>query len=159
MNLLDDGADLGNIRYFYNSPACEVDEMLATHIDGEQVWVVGIWDRAERRTVLEVVGNDRSEENLDRIITSYVRTNNDPAVLNRRTRVYHDGWAGYNFLDRANSPYEGFRVIHGPEGNFGHDIFSTNRIEGFWADFRRESNFDRGYHYANLREVYLIFQV
>jgi hypothetical protein len=33
--LLDDGVDLGNIRYFYNNPACEVDELLATHIDGQ----------------------------------------------------------------------------------------------------------------------------
>ncbi len=59
-DLLDDGADLGNIRYFYNFPACVIDEMLATHINGEQVWIFGIYDRSERPTVLEVVGNNRS---------------------------------------------------------------------------------------------------
>lgn len=127
--------------------------MLATHIHNQQVWIVGIWDRRERRAVVEVVGNDRSQENIDRILNSYVQTNRNQDRIDVHTRIYHDGWAAYNYLDRPDSVYEGFRVVHGPDGYFGHDIFSTNRIEGFWADLRRESNFSRGFHYENLREV------
>ncbi len=90
--------------------------------------------------MLEVVGNDRSGETIQRFVLQYITTVPDMSNPLRRTRIYHDGWLGYAFLDRPESLYEGFRVIH--EGNhFGFDIFSTNRIEGFWGDLRRETNF------------------
>jgi hypothetical protein len=65
---------MGNRRPFYNSGACEIDEALITHILGEQVWVIGAFDRATRRTVLEVVGNDRSAQNIERFVNQYIHT-------------------------------------------------------------------------------------
>lgn len=155
---LAQGENQGNRREFYNSPACEMDESLMTHINGEQVWVVGAWDRAARRAIVEVVGNDRSGEVLARFVQTYIRTvpnNNQPLA---RTRIYHDGWRGYLFLEEPNSLYESFTIIH--EGrNFGHDIYSTNRIEGFWSDLRREARFARGRHFQNIRDVILVSNI
>ncbi len=59
-----DGEKLANHRPLYVSPACEMDEALMTHINGEQVLVLGAWDRAERRSVVTAVGNDRSTETI-----------------------------------------------------------------------------------------------
>ena len=57
---LDNNEILDNRRYFYHSPACEVDEALFTHIDGVPIWVVGIWDRGLNQGIVEAVGNDRT---------------------------------------------------------------------------------------------------
>ena len=83
---------------------------------------------------------------------SYVRSNHDEGEPFSRTRVYHDGWLGYNFLHQENSEYEGFTIIH-EGGNFGEGCNSTNRIEGYWSDLRRETCFNKGFHPNSLLEV------
>lgn len=57
---------------------------------GMQVWVVGIWDRAEKSVKLFVVGNDRTAQKLIPIISDHVET--DP---NDKTIIYTDGWLAY----------------------------------------------------------------
>ncbi len=142
------------LNYNYNSPEVEVDECMLIHMNNEQVWVVDIWDRAQRRAIIHVVEN-RTTATLERLVRTYVRT--VPVVENllARTLVYHDGWPGYNFLYEGILRWEGFRVVHAGR-HFGRECFSTNRIESFWNDLQRVCNFDMGRYFTNLRQVFII---
>ena len=93
------GLPLGCLPY-ENSPACEIDECLLTHMGDEhlttherQVWAVGIYDRATKKTITRVVGNTRTTEVIRPIVENVVMS--DPI---NRTRVYTDGFLSYNFL-------------------------------------------------------------
>lgn len=76
-----------------DTPAVELDECLFTHLNGEQVWCFGIYDRFEKFPKIFVVGNDRSEEKLLPLILENIGTNR-----RKRTRVYTDGWLAYRNL-------------------------------------------------------------
>jgi IS1 family transposase len=96
---------------------------------------LGAWDRADKRAVVEIVCNNRTSNNIARFSRLYIKTVQkltDPLL---RTRIYHDGWRAYEIFDDPASLYEGFTVVHS-DAHFGHKIYSTNRIEGFWADLR-----------------------
>ena len=85
-------------KSFLNSPACEVDESLLSHlVEGEdmtsrQQWVLGIWDRSLKFAKVFIVP-DRSAETLIPIINRNVR--ND---MGNSTRIYSDYWGAYNEL-------------------------------------------------------------
>ncbi len=74
MGSLRVGRGHGKQKTIFNSGAYEIEEALITHILGEQVWVVGAFDRATRRTVLEVVGNERSAQNIEIFVNWYIHT-------------------------------------------------------------------------------------
>ena len=66
--------------------------------------------------------------------------------------IMMDGQDIIFYTQKKNSPFEGFEIVH-KGGNFGEGKNSTNRIEGYWADLRRETNFDRSHHQTSLLEV------
>ncbi len=53
---LDRGEDIGNRRHFYNSPACEIDKVLMSYIEDEQIWIIANWDRSQKSAILEAAG-------------------------------------------------------------------------------------------------------
>lgn len=80
-----------------NSPVVEIDECLFTHINGEQIWVLGIYDRAyftKEKLVKFFYLESRNADTIEPIIQANVATD-----LNNPTRVYTDGWRGYNGLE------------------------------------------------------------
>ena len=97
------------------------DESLFTHNANEQQWVVGLINISTNEIRLELVEN-RNQETLKKIIEKHVGLGNI---------IYTDSWAGYNFLDRANSGYQHNVAIL----NLG--IFGlTSRIEGIWGEIK-----------------------
>lgn len=85
--------------------AVEIDECLVTHIQGVQMWVVGIFDRGTNDVKLILVENNRTANNLENIILAHVYT-----TRNDKTIVLTDGWLGYSRLSRLN--YEHKAVNH-----------------------------------------------
>jgi hypothetical protein len=84
-----------------------IDESLLTHIDGHQVWLVGIINTQTKDFRLIPVYN-RNYTILKNIITKFVEKGN---VL------ISDAWAGYNGFSSADSGY--IHIVH----NHGHGLF------------------------------------
>lgn len=130
------------------SPACEIDESLITHRklpDGtrQQVWCVGIFDRSIKEYKIFVVVN-RSAKILMPLIKEHIYT--DPA---NPTRIYSDGWAAYLGLPKHH--YSHHRINHS-EG-FGFSTETTNKIESFWSELKRESSCNSGIKANSLKQL------
>ncbi|HRP37607.1 MAG TPA: IS1595 family transposase [Candidatus Dojkabacteria bacterium] len=100
----------------------EVDETLFCHIEGTQIWVFGILDRATREARAFVV-KDRSSETLLTLIKEHVK----PEVV-----VYSDGWQGYSRLEELGFDHR--KVNHSQ--TFGEGQDTTNNIENYWKHLK-----------------------
>ena len=135
---------------FFNSPAVEVDETLVTHlVNGRgvyesQCWVLGAIDRSTKEFVLEVVGNNRSQEKFKEFFAKHINT-----AIGNPTRVYTDGHRSYEFLSDAG--YFHRRITH--ERGFGVGVNTTNRIESFWSTLKRFGNFNKGVTFSSISDV------
>ena len=74
---------------------------------------------------MEIIQN-RNQDSLKAIIEKHVKKGNI---------IISDSWAGYNFLNSFASGYTHHIYNNGHE-NFGHGIYSTNRIESIWAEIK-----------------------
>ena len=94
---------------------------LFSHLNEEQLWFVGLINLRTNDIRLEMVEN-RNNETLKKIIEKHVMNGNS---------VVTDSWAGYNFLDDANSRYYHIKYNHA-NGHFGY----SSMIEGVWGEFK-----------------------
>jgi len=88
-----------------------VDETLINHIDGKQIWLLGICDNKAKEFRIEASYN-RDMETLREFINAYVKKGN---------YIITDGWPAYSFLDHPDSGYRRIQHIHGG-GDFGYGI-------------------------------------
>ena len=98
-----------------------VDESLFSHLNDEQIWLVGLINLRTNDIRLELVEN-RSSETLKLIIEKHVKNGNT---------IVTDSWAGYNCLDDINSGYYHMKYNH----TEGHLEYSS-RIEGVWGELK-----------------------
>jgi len=108
----------------------EIDETLMTRHNGDQMWVLGIFDRVTKELWCYSLP-DRTSGTLIPIITEAVA----PGAL-----VYTDGWSSYNSLTE-----EGFehRVVLHVNG-FGSGTETTNGIESCWSELKRLTKYYQG---------------
>ena len=74
--------------------------------------------------------------NLDQIYILVVQkaiVKNLTNHIKEHNTVITDGWASYQFLNDPNCNYKHETHIHGPSGNFGFGLHSTNITEGVWG--------------------------
>lgn len=98
-----------------------VDESLFSHLNDEQIWLVGLINLRNNDIRREFVEN-RSSETLKLIIEKHVKNGNT---------IVTDSWAGYNFLDYINSGYYHMKYNHA-NWHFGY----SSRIEGVWGKLK-----------------------
>ena len=108
----------------------EIDESLITHHNGEQMWILGIFDRATKELFCFALP-DRTSNTLIPIIKNFV----DPSC-----RVYTDGWASYSSLKQEGYDH---RVVLHVDG-FGSGYHTTNGIESCWSEIKRLTNSSKG---------------
>lgn len=138
---------------FENSPAVEIDEFLMTHHTGpgrkgeRQIWVMGILDRATREVRAFAVP-DRRQETLIQLIRENVGTD-----ISNRTRVYTDGWRGYQNIN--GDGYDHRQINHSETYGIGSE--HTNNIENYWSRMRDISEFEYGVHVESVEaaQVYV----
>ena len=110
-----------------------VDESLINHIDGKQVWLLGIIDNSSKDFHLEAVFN-RDAITIKSFISKNVEIGNN---------IVSDCYSLYNYLDNNNVGYNHIRHIHGRR-DFGIGIQSTSHVESIWAQIK--SKLKESYH-------------
>lgn len=105
-----------------NELGVEIDESLFSHINGDQVWVFGIYDRKTSDARVFVVENRSAE-----VLIPIIQANILPGA-----RIYSDGWAAYSRLSELGFDH---RVVIHEEG-FGRGFFTTNHVESLWSQLK-----------------------
>jgi len=108
----------------------EVDESLFSHLDGDQAWVLGIYDRRITEARAFVVENRSST-----CLIPIIKENVIPGA-----RIYTDGWLAYTGL--ADHGYD-HRVVNHSVG-FGEGFFTTNHIESVWSELKALTKHSQG---------------
>ena len=108
----------------------EVDESLFSHLDGNQVWVFGLYDRKTGEARAFVVEN-RTADSLIPIIVDHVVPG---------ARIYTDGWLAYSSLSSHGFDH---RVVNHSVG-FGLGFFTTNHIESLWSELKYLTKHSQG---------------
>lgn len=100
-----------------------LDEHMWTHLNQEQIWVVGAIETKSRKMRFDFM-KERNSDNLKIFVQNHI----EPG-----THITHDGWAGYNFLEDPDESVWTHEIhIHGG-GDFGYGDASTSHIEHTWA--------------------------
>ena len=108
----------------FNHIAC--DESLFSHINRQQIWVVGLYNNESNELRVEIVPNwDGST--LKSLIEKHVPIGN---------YIVTDAWNGYSFFDFAASGCVHHTHTHG-RNDFGRGVDTTSKIEGTWANLKR----------------------
>ena len=110
-----------------------IDESLFTHINNENLWVIGIVDTGNnfRCNISKI----RNNIYLKKFIEKYIKKGNN---------IISDGWPGYSFLNNINSGYTHISYNHGA-GNWGIGVYSTSHIEGMWSSLK---NYIKNIYYS-----------
>ena len=101
---------------------------LFTHdINGQKLWLIGFTDNTTKDFHV-VVTKTRDSNILEKFIRKMISTGNN---------IVTDGWAGYEWIEDANSGYRRYSHIHG-HNDFGHGIQSTSHIESIWSQLKSQ---------------------
>ena len=104
-----------------------IDESLFVHMNGSQIWVIGIIDTSSHKIRLEI-SKDRSSETIKKIITKHIDKGNI---------IISDSWPSYNWLDDLNNGYVHIKHNHST-GIFGSGLNSSSIIENTWANLKQK---------------------
>ena len=116
---------LEKLAYLGENKKCAIDESLFVHIDGKQLWVIGIIDTQSLNIRIEV-SFDRGTATMKKIISKHIEQGNI---------IISDLWPAYNFLDDTNSVYRHITHNH-LNGSFGVVANSSAYIENSWANLK-----------------------
>ena len=106
-------------------------------------WMFGIIDRVTKESRVYCILNDRTANNLMKIIQNNIATNeNEDMDMDKEyvtnTRIYSDCFASYQPNTFRQKGYILKRVNHSVW--FGYGNFHTNNIEGLWSQIKRLTN-------------------
>ena len=93
-------------------PRIEIDESEIIGNQNNIIWMFGLIVRADKKTRVFCVLNNRTKENLLPIIERNVLTNDTDNNLNLKTRIYSDSYASYQPNDFEERGYILHRVNH-----------------------------------------------
>ena len=102
-----------------------IDESLFTHLDGIQIWILGMINNESNAIRLDII-NQRDCDILKKLINTHIMPGN---------YLITDSWSGYSFLDDSEEGYINFSFNHSL-GNFGSRLLSTSRIESVWSELK-----------------------
>jgi transposase-like protein len=91
----------------------------------EGVWVLGMVERTGLKRIRLIIVDDRTKSTLSEKIKENIEPN---------TRIYTDGWKGYNGLDTTYN--EHLIVNHSKEFKNKETGCHTNTIEGCWSGIK-----------------------
>ena len=138
-------------------PFFEIDE--SEIIGNNQViyWMFGMIDRISKDCRVFCVLNDRTYDNLMKIIKDNIGTNeNEDMDLDEEslenTRIYSDCFASYQPNTFRENGYILKRVNHSVWFGFGK--FHTNNIEGLWSQIKRLTNNFSGISIESIEKLY-----
>ena len=104
----------------------ESDESLISHINRQQLWVIGLYNNESYDIRVEVVPN-RDGATLKNLIEKHVLIGNYIVI---------DAQNGYQFIDSPASGYIHHTHVHG-RNDFGRGMDTTSKIEGTQANLKR----------------------
>ena len=135
----------------------EIDE--SEIIGNNQViyWMFGMIDRITKESRVFCVLNDRTSNNLMKIIKENIDTNeNQDMDLDEEnlenTRIYSDCFASYQPNAFRENGYILKRVNHSVW--FGYGNFHTNNIEGLWSQIKRLTTNFSGISIESIEKLY-----
>lgn len=121
----------------------EIDESEIIGNSNEIYWIFGMIERSTKNVRFFCVLNDRTKNNLLKIVRDNVNTTDDEIddnddELNEnyslKTRIYSDCFSSYQIVYFNRSNYILKRVNHSVW--FGHGSFHTNTIEGLCSQLK-----------------------
>ena len=148
---------MGNNPSEHGYPVFEIDESEIIGNNEIIYWMFGIIDRISKDSRVFCVLNDRTSNNLMKIIKDNISTNEnvdmdlDEEYL-ENARIYSDCFASYQPNTFRDSGYILKRVNHSVW--FGYGNFHTNNVEGLWSQIKRLSNNFSGLNIGKLEELY-----
>ena len=125
-------------------PNVEIYESMFGHANGEQRWVLGIYDNGMKEVRIKVV-TDRSAQTLMPMIWKMLEDGN--GNLHPQLRVCTDGWRAYS---DQNLGFAANGVVHivfnHSEQHWGwsNRRFCTSQIEGVWSHLKELGGFKKG---------------
>ena len=138
-------------------PVFEIDESEIIGNNEVIYWMFGIIDRISKESRVFCVLNNRTSNNLIKIIKDNISTREnlnmdlDEDYL-ENARIYSDCFASYQPNRFRDNGYILKRVNHSVWFGFGN--FHTNNIEGLWSQIKRLSNNFSGLNIGKLEELF-----
>ena len=134
---------MGNNLSENGYPVFEIDESEIIGNSEIIYWMFGIIDRLTKESRVYCILNDRTANNLMKIIQNNIATNeNEDMDMDEEyvtnTRIYSDCFASYQPNTFRQKGYILKRVNHSVW--FGYGNFHTNNIEGLWSQIKRLTN-------------------
>ena len=114
---------LEKLTYLGENQKSAIDESLFVHMDGKQLWVIGIIFIESLNIRIEV-SFERDTTTMKKIISKHIEQGNI---------IISDLWPAYNLLDDANSGYRHITHYHS-NGSFGVLANSSVYIENTRAN-------------------------
>ena len=138
-------------------PVFEIDESEIIGNNDVIYWMFGIIDRITKESRVFCVLNDRTANNLMKIIKDNIGTNeNQDMDLDEEylenTRIYSDCFASYQPDTFLENGYILKRVNHSVW--FGYGNFHTNNVEGLWSQIKRITNNFSGISISSIGKLY-----
>lgn len=81
-----------------------INESLFTHINNENIWVIGVVDTSNNFNFRCNISKIRNNVYLKKFIAKYIKRGNN---------IITEGWSGYSFLNYNNSGYIHISYNHG----------------------------------------------
>ena len=147
------GHNLTEHRY----PLFEIDESEIIGNNEKIYWMFGIIDRISKESRVFCVLNNRTANNLMKIIKENVTTNEnldmdlDEEYI-ENARIYSDCFAAYQPNTFKENGYILKRVNHSVWLGYGN--FHTNNIEGIWSQIKRLTNNFSGISIGSIEKLY-----
>ena len=137
-------------------PVFEIDESEIIGNSEVIYWMFGMIDRISKESRVFCVLNDRTSNNLMRIIKENISTNENIDMdledeYLENTRIYSDCFSSYQTNTFRENGYILKRVNHSVW--FGYGNFHTNNIEGLWSQIKRLTNNFSGINIGKLNEI------
>ena len=100
-------------------------ESLFIHDNGDKIWVIGAKETKSSKLRIDIM-KERTEANLKKFVVNHI----EPG-----TKITHDDWSSYSFLDDDDSVWDHEIHIQGGR-DFGFGDSSTSHIESTWANLK-----------------------
>ena len=148
---------MGNNISSEGYPVFEIDESEIIGNNEIIYWMFGIIDRISKESRVFCVLNDRTANNLMKIIKENVATNEnqnmdlDEEYL-ENTRIFSDCFSSYQPDRFRENGYILNRVNHSVW--FGYGNFHSNNIEALWSQIKRLSNNFSGISIGSMENLY-----
>ena len=148
---------MGNNLTESGFPIFEIDESEIIGNSEVIYWMFGIIDRISKESRVFCVLNNRSSDNLLKLIKDNIATHENQNMdleeeYLENARIYYDCFASYQPNRFRENGYFLKRVNHSVW--FGYGNFHTNNVEGLWSQIKRLSKNFSGISIGSIEKLY-----